>query len=168
MSHEQHERDAHDLKVRLAVLTLSDTRTPETDTSGRTARDMIEQAGHHVAVYELITDDADKLAEVIGRCLANPAIDAIITNGGTGISRRDRTVPTIESLLELPLPGFGELFRSLSFKEIGPAAMLSRATAGTANGKFIAALPGSTPAVTLAMRELILPQVKHIVRELRK
>jgi molybdenum cofactor biosynthesis protein B len=168
MPHEAHERDAQGTIVRFAVLTLSDTRTPQTDVSGRTAREMIIASGHQVVAHALIADEPAALRTTLDRWLADEAIDAIITNGGTGISSRDRTVPTIDSYLELTLPGFGELFRAMSFREIGGAAMLSRATAGTARGKLLAALPGSTAAVTLALRELILPQVRHVLRELRK
>lgn len=168
MSHEEHERAAKSIAVRFAILTLSDTRTADTDESGRAIRRLIADAGHAVASHDLIKDDVEALRRVLDAWLADGAIDVIVTTGGTGISKCDQTIPLIESLIESPLPGFGELFRSLSFREIGAAAMLSRATAGIARGKLIVALPGSKNAVTLAMRELILPQAKHIVAELRK
>lgn len=168
LSHEAHEREASTLTIGFAVLTLSDTRAPDTDTSGRTAASMIHAAGHRVVAQSLIADDRDTLRATVTRWLDDAAIDAIVTNGGTGISRRDNTIPVIESLLDSPLPGFGELFRALSFREIGAAAMLSRATAGIARGTFLIALPGSTPALELAMRALILPQVRHVVGQLRK
>ena len=168
MSHQQHERAASAVLVRFAVLTLSDTRTPETDESGKAIRNLITDAGHEVVSQKLIPDDVSALARTFAGWLADATIDAIITTGGTGISRRDQTIRFIESIIESPLPGFGELFRAISFHEIGAAAMLSRATAGLAKGKPIFALPGSKNAVTLAMRELILPQARHIVAELRK
>jgi molybdopterin adenylyltransferase len=168
MSHQEHERAAGSVIVRFAVLTLSDTRTPETDESGNAIRNLIADAGQEVVSHGLIPDDVDELKRTFTAWLADEKIDAIVTTGGTGIARRDQTIPFIESVIELPLPGFGELFRSISFREIGAAAMLSRATAGIADGKLIVALPGSKNAVTLAMRELILPQARHIVAELRK
>lgn len=167
-SHQSHEQAALGIHVRIAILTLSDTRNTANDESGRAIREILTNAGHVVAAYTLIRDEPDVLRSQLNAWLASDVIEAIITTGGTGISRRDTTIAVIDSLLDSSLPGFGELFRSLSFQEIGPAAMLSRATAGIANGKFVAALPGSKNAVTLAMRELILPQIQHIVSELRK
>jgi molybdenum cofactor biosynthesis protein B len=168
MSHQEHERAAKSITVRFAVLTLSDTRTPDTDESGRAIRGLITEAGHAIAAHDLIKDDADALWRILETWLTDDTIDAIVTTGGTGISPRDQTIPLIDLLIESPLPGFGELFRSLSFRDIGAAAMLSRAVAGIARGKLVVALPGSKNAVTLAMRELLLPQASHIVGELRK
>ena len=167
-SHRAHEQNAEGLTVRFAVLTLSDTRSIETDTSGRTIAELLRAAGHVVAAQSLIRDEPEVLEATLHRWLADESIDAIITTGGTGVSKRDHTIPTIEANLQMPLPGFGELFRAISFQEIGPAAMLSRAVAGIARGKFLAALPGSTNAVTLAMSKLILPQIRHVIAELRK
>lgn len=168
MSVHEHEQAARDVVVRFAVLTLSDTRTPETDTSGSTACTLIESAGHRVTTRELIHDEIAPLNALLDRWLRDPEIDVIITTGGTGLSSRDRTIDTLERRVLKLLPGFGELFRTLSFKEIGPAAMLSRALAGVCKDKLLFALPGSTPAVTLALRGLILPQIQHAVAQMRK
>lgn len=168
MSHQSHEQSAAGITVRFAVLTLSDTRTPDTDESGKAIRALIRQAHHAVVAQELIRDDPAALRAILERWLTNEVVDAVITTGGTGVSRRDHTMPVIQSLIDTPLPGFGELFRALSFRDIGAAAMLSRAEAGIARGKLLVALPGSTNAVSLALRELILPQSRHLISELRK
>ena len=168
MSHIEHQRAADSLSIGFAVLTLSDTRTRDTDTSGQTIRDRLTAAGHRLIVDTIIPDEPKQLNEVLDRWLADPQIDAIITNGGTGLSKRDTTIDTIESRLERIIPGFGELFRMLSHREIGAAALLSRATAGVIGTKLIACMPGSTAAVRLGLEELLLPQIRHIVRELRK
>jgi molybdenum cofactor biosynthesis protein B len=147
------------------VLTVSDTRTPDTDTSGRAIRDLLLAAGHTVSDQAIVPDDPDKVADLVERALAEPRNQAVITTGGTGITSRDDTFEAIDSLFEKRLPGFGELFRMLSFNEIGPAAMLSRATAGTAWRKPIFVLPGSEGAVRLAMTRLILPELGHVVQQ---
>jgi len=159
---------AQNIVARCAVITLSDTRSEETDTSGREIRTLLEQHGHRVARYALIPDDPARLSALLDELLADPAIDVILSNGGTGISRRDNTIAVVESRLTLALPGFGELFRMLSWQQIGSGAMLSRAAGGVANGKLLFALPGSTKAVELAMTNLILPELKHLLSELRK
>lgn len=168
MAYSDHLRDAKELNVRCAIVTLSDTRTPETDKSGQRIRQLLESANHIVAKYQLIPDDPEQLRKLLSELVASSDIDAVITNGGTGISRRDTTIEVVESLLTQILPGFGELFRMLSYQEIGSGALLSRAVGGVAGGKLVFALPGSTGAVELAMTKLILPELKHLVHELRK
>jgi molybdenum cofactor biosynthesis protein B len=172
MSHAQHEQSAASITARCAIITLSDTRIAETDKSGSLIKDLLASAGHTVADYAILPDDPSRLEPHLLSLLSNPAIDAILTNGGTGISRRDQTIAVVEKLLTQPLPGFGELFRMLSYAQIGPPAILSRAAAGIAQGtaqaKPLFAMPGSTKAVELAMTKLILPEIKHILFELRK
>jgi molybdopterin adenylyltransferase len=163
MSHTEHEQSAKDRRARCGVVTLSDTRTPATDKSGMRVKDLLAQSNHSISHYEVIPDDSAQLDSLLTDLLARNDINLIITTGGTGISPRDNTIAVIEKHLTIPLPGFGELFRSLSYAEIGPAAMLSRATAGVANGKLLFALPGSTKAVELAMTKLILPQLAHML-----
>lgn len=168
MSYDQHVRGAQTITARCAVLTLSDTRTEETDKSGRRMRELLEADGHAVMHYQVLPDEPAALAPALDGLLARADVDAVLTNGGTGISRRDQTIGVIEQRLAPPLAGFGELFRMLSFEEIGAAAMLSRATAGIAGGRAIFLLPGSEAAVRLAMERLILPELGHIAGELTK
>jgi molybdenum cofactor biosynthesis protein B len=168
MAYQDHVRDAQALAANCAVVTLSDTRTPETDKSGRRICQLLEGEHHCVARYHVIRDDPAALHALLTELLATPDLDAVLTNGGTGISRRDTTIEVVERHLDQTLPGFGELFRMLSFQEIGSGAMLSRATGGVARGKLVFAMPGSTPAVELAMTKLILPELKHLLYELTK
>ena len=168
MSYDQHIRSAKDIVARCAVITLSDTRTPETDTSGQLIQKLLTDAGHNVTEYRLIKDDRATLASLLLELATDPDIDALLTNGGTGIASRDQTIHVVEKMIDQPLPGFGELFRMLSWQQVGAGAMLSRATAGITRGKPIFAMPGSSKAVELAMRQLILPQLRHILHELRK
>lgn len=154
--------------VTCAVLTISDTRTKEDDRSGQLIREHLDWRGHTVAAYEIVPDDAAAITSVLNRWIADDDILAIITNGGTGIAGRDVTYDAIIGLLEKRLDGFGELFRMLSFPEIGAAAMLSRATAGVANKTALFATPGSSNAVRLAMEKLIGPELGHIVHEITK
>ena len=168
MAYEQHIRDATCDSARCVVITLSDTRTEATDTSGRRIRDMLAEGGHAVVDYRIIHDEAAELHLLLTEVLSRSDIDAVLTNGGTGISRRDRTIEVVERHLDQHLPGFGELFRMLSFEQIGSGALLSRAVGGIGRGKVIFAVPGSTKAVELAMSRLILPELKHLLRELRK
>jgi len=173
MSHTEHLQSAKDITARCAVVTLSDTRTQETDTSGQLIRQLLTTAGHAVGRYHLIPDDPEQLTALLDDLLADPGVDAILTNGGTGIARRDQTITAVERRITQPLPGFGELFRMLSWEQVGAAAMLSRATAGIAydangHGKPIFAMPGSTKAVELAMNKLILPNLRHLLYELRR
>jgi molybdopterin adenylyltransferase len=154
--------------VRCYVVTVSDTRTEATDTSGRAIADLLVAAGHHVAGSAIVKDDPALVRQTVERQLANHDVDAIITTGGTGISSRDNTFEAIDSLLEKRLDGFGELFRMLSFEHIGAAAIMSRATAGLASRRIIVALPGSEQAVRLAMERLIIPELGHLVQQASK
>jgi molybdenum cofactor biosynthesis protein B len=152
--------------VRCAVLTVSDTRAPETDVSGRTIVELLESAAHVVAKRQILRDDPKDVHEaVLGQI---GGVDAIITTGGTGITSRDSTYEAIADLFEKRIDGFGELFRALSYQEIGSAAMMTRACAGVARGTAVFILPGSEHAVRLAMTKLILPELGHVVRELRR
>lgn len=161
-------RAASPARVSCCVLTVSDTRTLDTDASGRAIADRLTRAGHVVVDRQLVRDEPADVARAVSAELARGRARAIITTGGTGIAARDTTVDALEALFEKRLDGFGELFRMLSFREIGPAAMLSRATAGIASGAVIFVLPGSEPAVELALTQLILPELGHIARELTK
>jgi molybdenum cofactor biosynthesis protein B len=163
----QHRRDVS-IVARIAVLTVSDSRGRETDRSGRETIRMLEDAGHRIFEYEILPDEPERVRERVERWLAADGCDGVILNGGTGISVRDRTYEAISGLLSKRLDGFGELFRVLSFEEIGSAAMLSRAVAGVARGKLVFSLPGSTAAVELALRRLILPELGHLFNELRR
>jgi molybdenum cofactor biosynthesis protein B len=151
-----------------AVITMSDSRTPETDTSGQFIRESLTAAGHCVARYVLVKDDPERIRPELQAALDDRDVAVIVTNGGTGISLRDNAYEAIVSVLEKQLDGFGELFRMLSYEEIGAAAMLSRAVGGVARGKVIFSLPGSTKAVRLGMEKLILPQAGHLYFELQK
>ena len=153
--------------VTVAVVTLSDSRSPANDRTGDTIVALLEAAGHSVAGRELVREDPPAIRAALEAALAGPA-QAVILNGGTGIAPRDSTPEIVAPLLERELPGFGELFRQLSFQEIGAAAMLSRALAGVAHGKLLFALPGSKAACRLALERLILPELGHLVGELRK
>ena len=168
MSYASHQKAGQVISARCAVITLSDTRTEATDKSGRSIQDLLIAAGHAVSIYKIVHDDPAVLKPLLLSCLANGALDCVLTNGGTGISRRDQTIDTIETYLDQPLPGFGELFRMLSWEQIQSGAMLSRAVGGIARGKVVFAMPGSTKAVELAMTRLILPELGHLLGELRK
>jgi molybdenum cofactor biosynthesis protein B len=132
--------------VNIAVLTVSDTRTLETDTSGQTLVDRLTAAGHHLADRAIVTDDVEKIRAQVGKWIADPTIEAVITTGGTGVTGRDVTPEALEGLFEKKIEGFGETFRWVSFQKIGTSTMQSRATAGVANATYIFALPGSTGA----------------------
>ena len=167
MSHEEH-RAAAPSAIRCHVITVSDTRTEETDTGGRLLRTLLAEGGHQVLGHEIVPDEPAALRAAIERQLEADAPQAILTTGGTGISRRDGSYEVITGLLEKRLDGFGELFRALSFEEIGPAAMMSRAVAGAVRGKVVIALPGSWSAVQLGMTRLVLPELGHLVREVSR
>ncbi len=164
MPHAEHKTDAP-RQVRCFVVTVSDTRTEATDTSGRAIDDLLRAAGHLVVGRVIVRDDPDQIRGAIERHLANPDVQVIITTGGTGITSRDGTYEVVSGLLEKRLDGFGELFRMLSYAEIGAAAMMSRACAGLVAGRIVASLPGSEAAVRLAMERLLLPELGHLVRE---
>lgn len=168
MAYEQHQEAAKYVTARCAVITLSDTRTAENDGSGQLIQRLLAEAGHAIARYQIVKDDPAELAPLLADLLNDAKIDAILTNGGTGIARRDQTISVIERCIDQPLPGFGELFRMLSWEQIGSGAMLSRAAGGIARGKPLFAMPGSSKAVELAMRRLILPEMGHLLSELRK
>jgi molybdenum cofactor biosynthesis protein B len=150
------------------VVTVSDTRTEASDTSGRAIADLLTAAGHRVAGRTIVSDDAELVRGTVERQLANPDVDVVITTGGTGITSRDSTFEAIAGLLQKRLDGFGELFRMLSFEQIGSAAMMSRACAGLVAGRIIVSLPGSEAAVRLAMTRLVVPELGHMVQQARK
>ena len=169
MSESVHQhRDAAPEYVRVAALTISDTRTPEDDTGGDTIQELLENAGHEIAVREIVRDDVARIRTTLVDLLGRDDVDAVVTTGGTGISARDTTYEVVEQMLDKKLAGFGEIFRVLSYEEIGAAAMLSRAVAGAVGNKFLACLPGSRNAVRLAVEKLLVPEMAHVVFELRK
>ena len=149
-------------------MTVSDTRTAETDRGGGAIVELLAQAGHDVAAKTIVPDDPDRVRDAVQAGIGEADIDVVITTGGTGITRRDGTYEVVSALLEKRIDGFGELFRALSFQEIGPAAMLSRACAGLAGGTIVISVPGSEHAVRLAMTKLIIPELGHMVREARR
>lgn len=150
------------------VLTISDTKTPETDTSGRLILELLEKAGHVVRGSLIVRDEPAQVQAVIREQCANADVQVIILTGGTGITSRDSTFEAVEALLDKRLTGFGELFRFLSYQEIGAAAMLSRAQAGVCRGRILFSLPGSPNACRLAMEKLIIPELGHLVREVSR
>ncbi|OGK98342.1 MAG: molybdenum cofactor biosynthesis protein [Candidatus Rokubacteria bacterium RIFCSPHIGHO2_12_FULL_73_22] len=147
------------------VLTISDTKTPETDSSGGLIKKLLLTAGHQIIGATIVRDEPADVARVVREACADPAVQAVIATGGTGITSRDSTFEAIEALLEKRLPGFGELFRMLSFPEVGAAAMLSRAQMGIHARRIIVSLPGSPNACRLALEKLLLPELPHLVRE---
>lgn len=161
-------RAAAPAAVRCFVITVSDTRTEETDSGGRAVVRLLTDAGHIVEGKRILRDEPADVAALVRTLAGEPLLDVIITTGGTGITRRDSTFEALDGLLDKRLPGFGELFRMLSFQEIGPAAMLSRACAGLHRGKVVVALPGSEHAVRLAMTRLVVPELGHLVAETRR
>lgn len=167
MSQHEHKAQAP-VSVACYVLTVSDTRTADTDTSGRAIRDLLEGAGHLVSGHAIVRDEPQQVTARVRERLTDSRTQVIITTGGTGITSRDGTYEAVDQLLEKRLDGFGELFRMLSFQEIGAAAMMSRAAAGTAHGKAIFVLPGSQNAVRLAMTRLILPELPHVVQQVSR
>jgi len=150
---------ASELLVRIAVLTVSDTRTVETDTSGRMAADLLKAAGHEVAAHRIVKDDIAAVREQFQAWIADDNIDVIIATGGTGITPRDITPEALEPLVSKPIPGFGELFRYLSYLEIGTSAMHSGAGAGLSTKAYVFFLPGSTKEVRLGVEKIIVPQL---------
>jgi molybdopterin adenylyltransferase len=157
-----------DIKINCAIITISDTRTVETDKSGQLMRELLINSRHMVTAYAIIKDEPVEIEAEIQILKKRVDVDAIILNGGTGIAPRDTTYDAIEKLLEKTLPGFGEIFRFLSYQEIGSRAIASRAVAGVYQGKLIFSLPGSSNAVRLAMEKLILPELVHLVGQLQK
>jgi molybdopterin adenylyltransferase len=168
-SHTAHEhKSGAPSSIRCVVITCSDTRTPETDTSGYRIMHMLRDAGHSVVAYHLVKDDPKKIKAKIATSLKDKKVQAIIINGGTGISRRDSTFEAVDAMLEKKLDGFGEVFRYLTYQDIGSPAIMSRATAGIIKGRVLFSTPGSENAVRLAMEKLILPELGHLVKELTK
>jgi len=163
----KHKESAPDT-VRVAILTISDTRTRDTDTGGDTAEELLREAGQEVVDRRIVRDQVTGIRNNLVDLLARPDVDAVITTGGTGISARDTTYEVVDRMIEKKLEGFGEIFRMLSYEEIGSAAIMSRAVAGAVGTKFIASLPGSRNAVRLAVEKLLVPELTHIVFELRK
>ncbi len=151
-----------------AVLTVSDSRTEATDESGALMKELISAAGHRVAYYSVLRNEPDQVRELVSRLAAEGTADFIITTGGTGISPRDLSIEAVRPLFGKEVEGFGDLFRLLSYQEVGSAALLSRATAGTVGRSVVFCLPGSRAAVRLALEKLILPEVKHLISQLRK
>lgn len=150
--------------VACAIVTVSDTRTAATDTSGALTRDLLVRAGHAAADPVILPDEPARVRAHVEALLADAGVDAVLVNGGTGLAPRDTTYEAIAALLEKRLDGFGELFRMLSYEQIGAAAMLSRAVAGVARGRVVVSMPGSTAAVELAMTRLVVPELGHMVK----
>jgi len=161
-----HEHKHHSIKnVRCAVLIISDSRTEKDDESGAYLKRRIADEGHVVSDYAIIKNEVAAINEKLKELVSQTDVQVIVTSGGTGLSHRDVTVDTVEGMLEKRLDGFGELFRMLTFQEIGAGSILSRATAGVVSGKVIICIPGSLGAVTLAIDKIILPEIGHLVRE---
>jgi molybdenum cofactor biosynthesis protein B len=150
------------------VLTVSDTKTPETDTSGAVIRELLTAAGHRVAGSSIVRDEPADVARLVKAACADPAVHAVILTGGTGITSRDSTFEAVEALLDKRLPGFGELFRMLSFAEVGAAAMLTRAQMGIHARRIVVSLPGSPNACRLALEKLLIPELGHLLREVSR
>ncbi|WP_026905896.1 MogA/MoaB family molybdenum cofactor biosynthesis protein [Paucisalibacillus globulus] len=164
-NHRQHAKHS----VKCAVITVSDTRTKETDKSGKLMMEFLEKEGHEIRQYEIIPDEKIIIQETVKGMAANSDVEAVLINGGTGISYRDVTIEAVQPLFSKEIPGFGELFRMLSYQlDIGSASMLSRATSGVVNNRIVFSTPGSRGAVKLAMEKLILPELGHAVREITK
>ncbi len=161
---DEHRRQAPRV-VRCVVITVSDTRTLETDTGGQTIVDLLIAGGHRVVERHILRDEPDPMRKLLIDLSQDPEVDAILMTGGTGLGSRDQTFETVSGLVTKPLPGYGELFRMLSYAEIGPAAMLSRAAGGLVGRVLLLTMPGSQAGVRLAMEKLILPELGHLVRE---
>lgn len=164
---QEHRRDQESNAV-VALMITSDTRTPETDETGKRAVELLEEAGHSIAAYVIVKNDVGKIGETLEGFLADEHIQVIVTSGGTGIGAKDKTVDAVSVKFEKRIEGFGELFRRLSFGEIGVASMMSRATAGVAQGKLVFCLPGSKGAMETALKDIILPAIGHMLWELSR
>ncbi len=167
MSVDQHRRAAPGV-LGFGLITVSDTRSPEDDVSGRTLSGLAHVAGHRVEGSAVVPDDVAAIRGAVRRMLALPGVDVVILTGGTGFSPRDVTLDAVQPLLDQPIEGFGELFRALSYQQVGAAAMLSRAAAGLAGWRAVFLLPGSPKAVSLAMEKLILPEAGHLLAQARR
>ncbi len=166
MSVDRHREAAGHGPVTVALVTVSDSRTPDTDENGQYLIEQFTLRGHVVAGYKVVPDEPDQVESVLDEMVALPGVQLVLFNGGTGISPRDTTYDVIARKLEKVLPGFGEIFRMLSYQQVGAAAMLSRATAGVYRGKLIFSTPGSPKAVRLALESLILPELNHLAWEI--
>jgi len=166
MSVHEHKEKAKK-SVRCFVVTVSDTRDESTDTSGQTIKQFLTGEGHSLEGYRIVKDEPVQIDALLNEVLGNSDIEAVIVNGGTGIAPRDGTYEVVSRFIEKNLDGFGEIFRYLSYLDIGSAAIMSRAAAGTARGKVLISLPGSKGAVTLAMEKLILPEIRHMVSQIQ-
>lgn len=165
---QEHRKEAPD-SVRCMVITVSDTRTPETDKSGALMKELLQDAGHRIAAYRIVKDEYAQIQTLLKEAAGNPEIEAVLLNGGTGIALRDTTFEAVRDVLDKEMPGFGEIFRYLSFAEdIGPAAILSRAVAGVVGQTAVFSTPGSSGAVKLAMTRIIVPELGHVMREIYK
>lgn len=165
---EEHRNEAPS-SVRCMIVTVSDTRTEETDKSGRLMRQLLEEAGYAIAGYKIVKDEYEQIQELVRVSAENDEIEAILLNGGTGIAKRDTTYEAVRDSLDKEMPGFGEIFRYLSYAEdIGPAAILSRAVAGVRDNTAVFSMPGSSGAVKLAMTKIIVPELRHVMREIYK
>lgn len=168
MSVQEHKKNAPQ-SICASIVTVSDTRDELTDKSGALIKELLSEQGHEIAEYRIVKDEQTLIKNTVLYSCESSSIDAVIINGGTGIAARDVTIEAVQQLFDKEIPGFGELFRLISYQEdIGSSAMLSRAAAGTVMGTAVFALPGSSGAVRLAMEKLILPEIRHIVRELKK
>jgi molybdenum cofactor biosynthesis protein B len=168
MSSNEHKLEAPH-SVNCKVITVSDTRNVETDKSGQLIKRLLEESGHNIVKYEIVKDEKTLIRSSILKGCEAQSVDVVLTNGGTGIAKRDVTIEAAQSLIEKEIPGFGEIFRMLSYQDdIGSAAILSRAIAGVSMNTAVFAMPGSTGAVKLAMEKLILPELGHVAREIRK
>lgn len=154
--------------IRVAIVTVSDTRTRENDTGGDLIEDRVTQAGHSVAFRTIVRDEPDQIGTLLDRITTETDARIVLFTGGTGIAPRDTTYDVISRKLEKVMPGFGELFRMLSYNEVGAAAMLSRATAGTYRGRVVMSMPGSPNAVQVAMDQLIMPEIQHLAWEVAR
>ncbi len=164
---DEHKADAP-RQIRCAVITVSDTRTLETDSGGAEVIRFLTESGHLLVSREIVPDEPARMRPLLESYRDDDQIDAVLMTGGTGISSRDQTYETVSALMTKPLPGYGEMFRMLSYQEIGAAALLSRATGGLMNRTVVLTMPGSRAAVRLAMEQVILPELSHLVREARR
>ncbi|WP_028783458.1 MogA/MoaB family molybdenum cofactor biosynthesis protein [Thalassobacillus devorans] len=168
MSVEEHKQEAKK-SIACMIITVSDTRTIETDKSGKLMMELLASNGHSIVDHRIVKDEAQAIRDAVEIGCSNTEVEAILTNGGTGIAKRDVTIETVASLFEKEIPGFGEIFRMLSYTEdIGSAAILSRAIAGVSRNTAVFSTPGSSGAVKLAMNKLILPELSHIIQEIQK
>ncbi len=168
MGADDHREKAGQQSIGVGLVTVSDTRTPETDQNYHYQRGRLEELGHQVIAYRIIKDEPDQVAAALVDMVETPAVRIVLFNGGTGIAPRDTTYDVISRMLEKTLPGFGEIFRMLSYQEVGAAAILSRATAGVYKSTFVASMPGSPNAVQVALEKIILPEINHLAWEVTR